>query len=139
MQTVQMTFSVFFEMPYWVGVLECQSDRKLKVCKIVFGPEPKDYEVYEFLLKNWAKLKFSPSIQAERIQYQKINPKRLQRQIARSLRQKTIGTKAQEAIRAQQEENKLQKRKKRKENKDAYKEKQFALKQTKKKEKHKGH
>ena len=45
--------------------MERTDNGKYEVCKITFGSEPKDYEVYEFLLKNWHKLKFSPPIQAE--------------------------------------------------------------------------
>ena len=33
---------------------------QLEACRIVFGAEPKDYEVYDFLLKNWHRLRFSP-------------------------------------------------------------------------------
>ena len=68
------------------------------VCKITFGSEPKDYEVYEFLLKNWHKLKFSPPIQAEIVIERKINPKRMQREIQSQLQDKGIGTKAQQAL-----------------------------------------
>ena len=44
--------TVFFEDPFWVGVFEVISDDKLAVCKITFGTEPKDYEVYEYIQKN---------------------------------------------------------------------------------------
>lgn len=43
--------TVFFEEPFWIGVYERQFKGKLEVCKIIFGAEPKDYDVYEFLLK----------------------------------------------------------------------------------------
>ncbi len=29
---------------------------KLSVCKITFGAEPKDYEIYDFVLKNYYRL-----------------------------------------------------------------------------------
>ena len=43
--------TVFFEAPFWIGVFERIERRKLSVCKVVFGAEPKDYEVWEYLLK----------------------------------------------------------------------------------------
>ena len=43
--------TVFFEAPFWVGVFECIEKGKLSVCKVTFGAEPKDYEVWEYLLK----------------------------------------------------------------------------------------
>ena len=32
------------------------------MCKITFGAEPKDYEIYDFVLKNYYRLKFSPTV-----------------------------------------------------------------------------
>ena len=89
------------------------------MCKITFGAEPKDYEVYEFLLKNWHKLKFSPPIQAEVIAERKINPKRMQREINSQLQDKGIGTKAQQALKLQHEQCKLERKTKSREQKEA--------------------
>lgn len=61
----QSSLTILFEAPFWIGLYERTDNGKYEVCKITFGSEPKDYEVYEFLLKNWHKLKFSPPIQAE--------------------------------------------------------------------------
>lgn len=55
--------TVFFEAPFWIGVFERIERRKLSVCKVVFGAEPKDYEVWEYLLKNYSRLRFSPSVE----------------------------------------------------------------------------
>ncbi len=51
MDKVSGRLTVFFEEPFWVGVFECVSDGKLSVCKVTFGAEPKDYEIYDFVLK----------------------------------------------------------------------------------------
>lgn len=32
------------------------------MCKVTFGAEPKDYEVYDFVLKNYYRLRFSPAV-----------------------------------------------------------------------------
>ena len=63
-----------FEAPFWIGVYERFDDGYYEVCKITFGSEPKDYEVYDFLLKNWNSLKFSPPIKSEIAEERKINP-----------------------------------------------------------------
>ena len=52
MDKVSIKVTVFFEMPFWVGVFEQISQEKLSVCKVTFKTEPKDYEVYHFILKN---------------------------------------------------------------------------------------
>ena len=36
---------VYFEEPFWIGVFERIEDGKLSVAKVIFGAEPKDYEV----------------------------------------------------------------------------------------------
>ena len=56
MSTVlQSTLTILFEAPFWIGVYERFDEGYYEVCKITFGSEPKDYEVYDFLLKNYAK------------------------------------------------------------------------------------
>ena len=47
--------TVYFDNPFWVGVFERIEDDKLSVCKVTFGAEPKDYEVFQFILKNYKK------------------------------------------------------------------------------------
>ena len=54
--------TVFFEEPFWVGVFERIENGKMSVSKVTFGSEPKDYEIYEFVLKYYNVLKFSPSV-----------------------------------------------------------------------------
>ena len=52
----QSNLTILFEAPFWIGLYERTDNGKYEVCKITFGSEPKNYEVYEFLLKNWHKL-----------------------------------------------------------------------------------
>ena len=129
---------ILFENPFWIGLFERIDGDKYEVCKITFGAEPKDYEVYEFLLKNWHKLKFSPPVKTEEIEERKINPKRMQREINSQLENKGIGTKARQALKLQHEQGKLERKVKSREQKEAEKERQFALRQEKKKAKHRG-
>ena len=130
--------TVCFEPPFWVGFYERASNGRYEVCKIVFGAEPKDYEVYEFLLKHWSDFQFSPSMQSdvgsERVQ----NPKRMQRSIHRELQQ-GIETKAQQALKLQQEQRKQERKCSSKETREQDALRRFALRQQKRKAKHKGH
>ena len=61
-----LTLTVFFEEPFWVGVFERVSAGKLSVRKVTFGAEPKDYEVYDFILKRYDTLKFSETVEIRR-------------------------------------------------------------------------
>lgn len=101
--------TVFFEGPFWVGVFERVEDGKLSVCRVVFGSEPRDYEVWEFILKNYYGLKFSPAAPVA-VRDGKVNPKRRQREAGRQTMQAGIGTKSQQALQLQREERKTERR-----------------------------
>ena len=68
----------------------------------------------------------------------KINPKRMQREIQSQLQDKGIGTKAQQALKLQHEQCKLERKTKNREQREAEKDRLFALRQEKKKSKHRG-
>ncbi|KAI4443725.1 DUF2992 family protein [Schaedlerella arabinosiphila] len=129
--------TVFFEGPFWVGVFERVEDGKLSVCRVVFGSEPRDYEVWEFVLKNYYSLKFSPAAPVA-VRDGKVNPKRRQREARKQTMQAGIGTKSQQALQLQREERKTERRQVGREQKEAEKQRMFELKQQKRKEKHRG-
>ncbi len=131
--------TVFFEEPFWVGIYEREFEGKYEACKITFGAEPKDYEVYEFMLKNYDRLRFSPSLEAQAITERRINPKRMQREVHKQLQSAGVGTKAQQALKLQQEQCKLERKVHSRQQREAEKERQFELRQEKRKEKHRGH
>ena len=133
---MKSSLTILFEAPFWIGLYERIDGDRYEVCKITFGAEPKDYEVYDFLLQSWRTLKFSPPLKADRIEERKINPKRMQREINNQLQDRGIGTKAQQALKLQQ--NKLERKTKSREQREAEKERQYALRQEKKKAKHRG-
>lgn len=132
------TLIVYFEDPFWVGVFERIEEGNLSVCKVTFGAEPKDYEVWEFVLRHYYELKFSPALKTE-IKQTADNPKRRQRNVKKQLQNVGIGTKSQQALAAQQEEMKTERKQISKEQREAEKQRQFELKQQKRKEKHRGH
>ncbi|WP_027623390.1 YjdF family protein [Clostridium lundense] len=131
--------TLFFDGVFWVGVFERTYKGKYEASRFVFGSEPKDYEVYNFILKNFYNIKFTISIPDEEIKEKKINPKRMQREIRKQIENREIGTKAQIAIKLQHEENKTKIKKAKREKKEEEKERRFLLKMEKRKLKHKGH
>lgn len=106
------SLTILFEAPFWIGLYERMDNDMYEVCKFTLGSESKDYEVYEFLLTNWTKLKFSPPIQSRASIERKINPKRMQREIQSRLQDKGVGTKAQQALKLQHEQCKLERKSK---------------------------
>ena len=137
MDKVSGRLTVCFEAPFWVGIFECISDGKLSVCKVTFGAEPKDYEVYDFVLKNYYQLRFSPAV-ATNVKETGCNPKRIQREVRKQVQNAGIGTKSQQALKLQQEQFKIERKTLSREQREAEKQRQFELKQQKRKEKHKG-
>ena len=129
--------TVFFEAPFWVGVFECIEKGKLSVCKVTFGAEPKDYEVWEYLLKNYSRLHFSPTVETV-VKKEAVNPKRLQRQIRKEVAAMGIGTKSQQMLQMQREESKLVRKVLSRKQREEEKQRQFELKQQKRKAKHRG-
>ena len=97
---------MFFENPFWVGIFERTSNGKLFVCKVTFGAEPKDYEILEFILKNYDDLNFSDAIDTE-IKKTSDNPKRRQREAKRQVNNIGVATKAQQALKLQHEKIKI--------------------------------
>ena len=134
---MEAKLTVYFDDPFWVGVFERIEDGKLSVCKVTFGAEPKDYEVWEFILKHYYELKFSPAVETG-VRQTADNPKRRQRSARKQLERTGVGTKSQQALQMQLEQNKQERKVKSREQKQAEAERQFALRQQKKKEKHRG-
>ena len=137
----QINLTVLFNDPFWIGVFEVTQNDEYKVCKVTFGPEPREEETLELILNKFYSLNFSAPISSDKNTFieKKQNPKRLQRKIQKETDTKGIGTKAQIAMKLQHEEGKLQRKKKSKEQKEQEEERRLYLKKKKKLEKHKGH
>lgn len=129
--------TVLFEEPFWIGIFEYITDGKMQVSKVTFGAEPKDAEIYDFILKDYFKLRQSPAVKAE-IKEMPKNPKRIQREVKKQTQNTGIGTKSQQALQLQREEMKTERKTVSKEQRLAEKERRFELRQQKQKEKHKG-
>ena len=138
MDRVSGKLTIYFEAPFWVGVFERIENRKLSVAKVTFGVEPKDYDVLEFVNRNYYHLQFSPAVETV-VKDTKKNPKRAQRDAKKQTLETGIGTKSQQALKLQQEQNKQERKVRSREQRDAESQRLFELKQMKKREKHKGH
>lgn len=132
------SLTILFEDPFWIGLLESIEGDQMQVCKVTFGAEPTEQEVLEFVDKNWNQLEYSRPIETELRQSPK-NPKRQMREARKQTKSTGIGTKSQQALKQQQEENKQERKTINRALKEKEKERKFELKQVKRKEKHKGH
>ena len=133
-----ITLTVFFDGQFWVGIFERIDNGKLTVARVVFGAEPKDQQVLEMVLRDSYKLRFSPPVEGVKMQTIASNPKRRQRQIARS-NEKGVGTKSQQAMKLAQEEGKAARKVRNRQQREAEEQRKHDLRVEKKKAKHRGH
>ena len=138
METAKAKLTVLFDPPFWVGIFEREHDGRYEACKFTFGAEPREFEVYRLILEGYGQLEFSPALAAPEESGREPNPKRAQRQARREARQTGIGTKAQQALQLQREQNKTQRRLLSRQTREAEQERQYRLRQEKRKEKHRG-
>lgn len=138
---ISAKLTVLFNDPFWGGIIEIEEEEHYKVSKVTFGAEPKEVEVYEFILSNFCKINFE-KLQRNEDKYsvkRRKNPKRMQREIKKEIESKGIGTKAQIVIKQQHEEKKIDHKKRCREDKEKEEKRMFEIKKSKRKEKHKGH
>lgn len=138
MKKSQVKFTVFFEAPFWYGLYERQEGQQTEVAKVIFGAEPKDGEVLDFLLQKERLLHFG-KVMGEKPKEKRKNPKRLQREIHQQTGKMGIGTKAQQALAALREQQRAERKVRTKEEKLAEEERRFRQRQEKHREKHRGH
>ncbi len=132
-----LTLTVYFDDPFWVGVFERTEEGRLSVCKVTFGAEPTDREVWEYVLRQYHALRFSPAVETD-ARKSADNPKRRQRNAKKELTSSGVGTKAQQALQRQREAMKTERRLISRKQREAEERRLFELKRQKKKEKHKG-
>jgi hypothetical protein len=109
--------TVFFDDPWWVAVIEFEADGLYFAVRHLFGSsEPSGAEVYDFVRRDLARCLTERNggepvmAQDERPAIKALNPKRAARLAARASASQGISTKAQQAIKAQQEANKQEHR-----------------------------
>ncbi|MFE0566160.1 YjdF family protein [Priestia megaterium] len=136
-----MSLTIYHDGQFWVGIIEVVEDGKLRAFRYVFGTEPKDTEILDFIyykLLNIINQSVHSGIDVEEKSDKKINPKRLQRQVAKQINKVGVTTKAQEAMKQEYEEKKKNKKKRAKQYREELKDQKYLMKKQKAKAKHKG-
>lgn len=76
-----MKLTVYHDGQFWVGVVEEINNRKLKAGRFIFGSEPKDNEILEFIHRNIYEVTnhLSQEVEIKTSNVRRVNPKRLAR------------------------------------------------------------
>ncbi len=130
--------TIFFEDPFWVGMIEETEHLSYRAAKIVFGTEPTDAQVYEYLMTNYGTWRFSNAMLVQQKQTKCQNPKRLRRRAVKESDKPFAGTKAQQAVKLQQEANAALRKSLHRQRREEQAQMQYELRQEKKKQKHRG-
>ncbi len=103
-----MQLTVYFESPFYVGVLEEEREGRLYTARHVFGAEPSLPEIYAFVLSGLDDLRaqMTVGLPLDQAPRRRANPKRLQREIRREIERQGVRRKAHEVMRAQIEARK---------------------------------
>lgn len=138
METAKAKLTVLFDPPFWVGVFERERAGLYEACRVVFGAEPRDFEIYAYILDHYDRLAFSPTLAAGPEADRTVNPKRAQREARRQIQPSGIGTKAQQALQLQREQNREEHRALSREVREKEEDRRRQLRREKKKQKHRG-
>lgn len=63
MGKVMGELSVYFDGQFRVGIFELYQNGEISAAKVTFGAEPKNFEVWEYVLGNYFRLNFSPAVE----------------------------------------------------------------------------
>lgn len=128
-----MELSIFYNGQFFVALVEYKMENKSKFIN-TFGNEPDDIEVLDFIHHQLMKMidDVQTIVYTKNIS-RKVNPKKLQRQIAKEQKKPKYSTQAQIAIKKELELKKKQKRKRYKEKRDAFQKEKEKLKRLKQK------
>jgi hypothetical protein len=136
---VSTTLTIFFEDPFWVGVVEWLEGDQLQAARVVFGGEPSAPEVYEFVLCEYYRLDPTAALATpEALPARRRNPKRAAREAAAARQERGPSTYAQEALKLELEQRKVERRAHRRAERDAEQARRFALARQKARERHRG-
>jgi len=136
--------TIIFNGQWWIGLFERKDEANYAVAKHIFGQEPTDPEIYDFVLKSWQVLKFTEPLNTDEleIKVQRKNFKRVRREIRKLLEKLDHArpmTHAQEVLSQDLEKNKKTRKAQSAQEKQAEEKFKFSLKQAKRKQKHRGH
>ena len=136
--SVSSTLTVYHDGQFWVGLAEHVEDGRYGAARMVFGAEPSNEEILQFVVGKWERLSFFGDDVTETSKPAK-NPKRRAREAAKTLKQPAMGTTAQQALANQRETMKRESAHARSRRRADEAEARFEQRKLKRKQKHRGH
>lgn len=143
---ISHTVSIIYDDSFWIALFEMNDENGYSVAREVIGTsEPTGSDIYLFFSQlNYNRLRYTlPSLtDVTTLKQHNISYKKMQKKIKREEQTcnfKYAFTKAQSKLKKQFIENKIQRKKKRRDLEKIAEEQKHKMKELKRKEKHKGH
>ena len=136
---METKFTVFFDDPFWVGVCERQDDDGYSAARVVFGSEPGEAELYQFVRQHYNEFQFTPPLDSAGPLEKQMNFKRAQREARQSMQARGTGSKAQQAMKVALSQVKQERSAVARDDHQQTAEHRYQEQQAKKKEKQRGH
>lgn len=134
--------SVQLEYPFWVAVFERNDENGYAVARHIFGAEPTDPELYNFVSTHFYILKFTEPNNNIKLIIKRKKFKRVMRDVRKEMSKRTnkkAESFSQQILREELEKNKELSKTLSKAAKEAKRQEKFLQNQLKKKQKHRGH
>jgi len=100
-----MKLTIYYDGQFWVGLLLRQTDEGLYASRHVFGPEPNDGDIFNFVHNDLQRLLETQTVAVATdqafLQDRRINPKRLLRLVNKEKKEQGPSNAAQNALRVQ--------------------------------------
>ena len=134
--------TILFNGRWWIGLFERKEEANYSVARHIFGSEPSDPEIYDFVLSHWEQLSFTAPITECAVKIKRKNFKRMQREVKKlveSFEHLRPMTHAEEVLKQELDQKKKVRVQRSAHEKQTKLDQKFLLKQSKKKQKHRGH
>jgi hypothetical protein len=141
----KMQLTIYHDGQFWVAVIEVIEKTNLRAYKYTFGAEPTDTEILTFVNSTMQEVLSESKSQGLPITVEdlagleiKRNPKRAARDAARALQERGASTFAQQVIKIDIENRKVERKAVSRDKKEEIKERKYSLSREKAKRRHRG-
>ena len=133
--------TVMFDGTCWVGIFEKTDAQGYSVARHIFGKEPNDEELYDFLLHGYSTVKFTAPqpVTVKLLDDKQMSFKRRQREIERILSSAFPADQVSQQVQAQKEAERQSREQDARAERKAEEAHKYQLRQAKRHEKHRGH
>jgi hypothetical protein len=133
------SLQLYFDGQFWVGIVTgTASDGSAGIARVVFGAEPSNAELVDWVLHEYRRLELLHADSMATPLAPKGNPKRRMREVARAIAAPVKGTASQRALQEALQSRKLEAATAQRAEREEARVEKFLARQEKKKRKHRG-